>query len=145
MVESVYFFKPAWCGIHLAGLRPEQGLQPVTRATAFRRWFVTVLFAHALSGDDGGRYLAEAINVSTHGLLWGISILAKPISLLRSPVMAVADVLRVSLAEGIAIRSTTFRNSLALSGHEYFANTAQIAGSKCVPSFADIGSLRQLV
>ncbi|MCZ2147586.1 MAG: hypothetical protein LC126_07405 [Bryobacterales bacterium] len=27
--------KPAWCGNHLAGLRPEQGLQPVTKATAF--------------------------------------------------------------------------------------------------------------
>jgi hypothetical protein len=35
MVESVYFLKPAWCGAHLAGLWPEQGLQPVTRATAF--------------------------------------------------------------------------------------------------------------
>src|ERR1035438_9471083 len=41
MVESIYFLKPAWCGTHLAGLRPEQGLQPVTRATALRRWFVT--------------------------------------------------------------------------------------------------------
>ena len=28
--------KPAWCGIHLAGLWPEQGLQPVTGATAFQ-------------------------------------------------------------------------------------------------------------
>ena len=41
MVESIYFLKPAWCGTHLAGLWPEQGLQPVTRATALRRWFVT--------------------------------------------------------------------------------------------------------
>jgi hypothetical protein len=41
MVESIYFLKPAWCGNHFAGLWPEQGLQPVTRATAFRRWFVT--------------------------------------------------------------------------------------------------------
>jgi hypothetical protein len=31
--------KPAWCGDHFAGLRPEQGLQPVTGATALRRWF----------------------------------------------------------------------------------------------------------
>lgn len=30
--------KPAWCGNHLAGLWPEQGLQPVIKATAFRRW-----------------------------------------------------------------------------------------------------------
>jgi len=30
MVESIYFLKPAWCGSHLAGLWPEQGLQPVT-------------------------------------------------------------------------------------------------------------------
>ena len=35
MVESIYFLKPAWCGIHPAGLWPEQGLQPVTTATAF--------------------------------------------------------------------------------------------------------------
>ena len=41
MVESIYFLKPAWCGAHFAGLWPEQGLQPVTRATALRRWFVT--------------------------------------------------------------------------------------------------------
>ena len=39
MVKSIYFLKPAWCGIHSAGLWPEQGLQPVIRATAFRRWF----------------------------------------------------------------------------------------------------------
>jgi hypothetical protein len=43
MVKSIYFLKPAWCGTHFAGLGPEQGLQPVTRATAFRRWFVTDL------------------------------------------------------------------------------------------------------
>ena len=42
MVESIYFLKPAWCGDHLAGLWPEQGFQPVTRAIAFRRWFVTL-------------------------------------------------------------------------------------------------------
>ena len=41
MVESIYFLKPAWCGNHPAGLWPEQGLQPVTTATAFRRWFLT--------------------------------------------------------------------------------------------------------
>ena len=41
MVESIYFLKPAWCGAHFAGLWPEQGFQPVTRATALRRWFVT--------------------------------------------------------------------------------------------------------
>jgi hypothetical protein len=39
MVESIYFLRPAWCGNHFAGLWPEQGLQPVTRATALRRWF----------------------------------------------------------------------------------------------------------
>ena len=26
MVEAIYFLKPAWCGIHLAGLWPEIGL-----------------------------------------------------------------------------------------------------------------------
>ena len=36
MVKSVYFLKPAWCGNHSAGLRPEQGLQPVIRATALQ-------------------------------------------------------------------------------------------------------------
>src|ERR1035441_9503667 len=41
MVESIYFLKPAWCGTHFAGLWPAQGPQPVTRATAWRRWFVT--------------------------------------------------------------------------------------------------------
>jgi len=44
MVESIYFLKPAWCGDHLAGLWPEQGFQPVTRAIAFRRWFLTFGF-----------------------------------------------------------------------------------------------------
>ena len=39
MVKSINFSKPAWCGDHFAGLRPEQGLQPVTGATALRRWF----------------------------------------------------------------------------------------------------------
>src|ERR1700680_2917237 len=43
MVESIYFLKPAWCGTHFAGLWPEQGFQPVTRATALRRWFVTFI------------------------------------------------------------------------------------------------------
>ena len=46
MVESIYFLKPAWCGTHFAGLWPEQGLQPVTRATALRRWFVTLRAHH---------------------------------------------------------------------------------------------------
>src|SRR5580700_3635746 len=54
MVESIYFLKPAWCGTHFAGLWPEQGFQPVTRATALRRWFVTpciaVLIATAVVG-----------------------------------------------------------------------------------------------
>lgn len=38
MVKATYFLKPAWCGNHRAGIGPEQGLQPVTEATAFRRW-----------------------------------------------------------------------------------------------------------
>ncbi len=50
MVKPIYFLKPAWCGKTFAGLRPEQGLQPVTRATALRRWFVT-LPEIALLGD----------------------------------------------------------------------------------------------
>src|ERR1700728_2540094 len=43
MVESIYFLKPAWCGTPCAGLWPEQGLQPVRKAFAFRRWFVTFI------------------------------------------------------------------------------------------------------
>ncbi len=39
MVEPIYFLKPAWCGTPCAGLRPEQGLQPVRKALAFTRWF----------------------------------------------------------------------------------------------------------
>jgi len=67
MVESIYFLKPAWCGTHFAGLWPEQGLQPVTRATAFRRWFVTWLgnrlvnldhIVHFTVEDDGTRITA---------------------------------------------------------------------------------------
>jgi hypothetical protein len=54
MVESIYFLKPAWCGNHFAGLWPEQGLQPVTGATALRRWFVRVAmeFAHEVLGRN---------------------------------------------------------------------------------------------
>ena len=29
MVKSIYFLKPAWCGTHLAGLRPEQDFSPL--------------------------------------------------------------------------------------------------------------------
>jgi hypothetical protein len=39
MVESIYFLKPAWCEAHPAGLRPEEGLQSSSGATAFRQWF----------------------------------------------------------------------------------------------------------
>ena len=42
MVEAIYFLKPAWCGTHHAGLWPEQDFQSVTKATAFRRWFLTL-------------------------------------------------------------------------------------------------------
>src|ERR1035441_7242277 len=39
MVKPICFLKPAWCGNHFAGLRPGQGLQPATGATALSRWF----------------------------------------------------------------------------------------------------------
>jgi hypothetical protein len=45
MVKSIYFLKPAWCGIHPAGLWPEQDFQSVTRAAALRRWFLTPSYA----------------------------------------------------------------------------------------------------
>jgi hypothetical protein len=44
MVESIYFLKPGWCGAHLAGLWPEQGLQPVTIATALQAVVFTLGF-----------------------------------------------------------------------------------------------------
>jgi hypothetical protein len=53
MVKSIYFLKPAWCGIHPAGLGPDQDLQSVRRATAFRRWFLTFL----RTVDEQGRAL----------------------------------------------------------------------------------------
>ena len=58
MVESIYFLKPAWCGTHPAGLWPEQGLQPVTRATALRRWFLTLI-----DGPDAASPAANAAPV----------------------------------------------------------------------------------
>src|SRR3954451_24179815 len=36
MVEPIYCLKPAWCGKHLAGLRPETGLTVRYGATAFK-------------------------------------------------------------------------------------------------------------
>jgi hypothetical protein len=54
MVESIYCLKPAWCGIHFAGFWPEQGLQPVTRATALRRWFVTLYCANSPEPSEFG-------------------------------------------------------------------------------------------
>ena len=36
MAESIYALKPAWCGIHSAGLQPEQDFQSGNRATAFQ-------------------------------------------------------------------------------------------------------------
>jgi len=63
MVESIYFLKPAWCGTHFAGLWPEQGLQPVTRATALRRWFVTVLFIVGAAEKDVFDLKAERVRL----------------------------------------------------------------------------------
>jgi hypothetical protein len=50
MVKSIYFLKPAWCGIHPAGLGPDQDLQSARRATAFRRWFLTFISRLHLGG-----------------------------------------------------------------------------------------------
>src|SRR5665213_2915391 len=86
MVESIYFLKPAWCGTHLAGLRPEQGLQPVTRATALRRWFVTFLL-HALGYVSVAcPVYGQTFDVASVHLLTspsgGITLQVTPISLL---------------------------------------------------------------
>jgi hypothetical protein len=59
MVKSIYFLKPAWCGIHLAGLWPEQGLQPVTRATALQ----AVVFTRA---ETRHRFESSAIKTESH-------------------------------------------------------------------------------
>jgi len=62
MVESIYFLKPAWCGTHFAGLWPEQGLQPVTGATALRRWFVTYLFINEIRALKlGSRFFGGSV------------------------------------------------------------------------------------
>src|SRR5271165_3577589 len=77
MVESIYFLKPAWCGIHPAGLWPEQGLQPVTRATAFRRW---------ISLPAQAPFLAGAVRVPDSSRVGGI----RPLSL-NLPFRTVAE------------------------------------------------------
>jgi hypothetical protein len=63
MVESIYFLKPAWCGIHFTGLWPEQGLQPVTRATAFEavvcHFCEEIGFARARFRFKSSRKIAE--------------------------------------------------------------------------------------
>jgi len=99
MVESVYFFKPAWCGTHLAGLWPEQGLQPVTRATAFRRWFVTCLAvgsglcAGALPADlqkEDLRSVQEAFRKADPSLDWFEASRKKPLDANRSVMIVMA-------------------------------------------------------
>jgi hypothetical protein len=75
MVESIYFLKPAWCGTHFAGLWPEQGLQPVTRAIAFRRWIVTLSSGAAMAQmtydftyDGSGYQATGTLDVNGSGL-----------------------------------------------------------------------------
>ena len=48
MVKAIYFLKPAWCGRHFAGLRPEWDLQSVNGATAFQ----AVVFTPTLGMTD---------------------------------------------------------------------------------------------
>jgi hypothetical protein len=52
MVESIYFLKPAWCGTHLAGFWPEQGLQPVPKTTACKAVVFTARYhkVHLIAG-----------------------------------------------------------------------------------------------
>src|ERR1700748_3829303 len=49
MVEPIYGLKPAWCGRHLAGLRPETGLTVRYGATAFK---AVAYHTRADSDDD---------------------------------------------------------------------------------------------
>ena len=66
MVESIYFLKPAWCGDHLAGLWPEQGLQPVTRATALA-WIQPVPHAGGPAFESLGAHIHKLLlSVNKH-------------------------------------------------------------------------------
>ena len=97
MVESIYFLKPAWCGTHFAGLWPEQGLQPVTRATALRRWFVTPFPTLAIvDGRDGKVESVLRLRIS-HG-----SGINEPVGALQR--RAVAEVEKQLKALGVAPR-----------------------------------------
>jgi hypothetical protein len=67
MVKSIYFLKPAWCGIHLAGLWPEQGLQPVTRATALQAVVFTATVQSGGSKQDDE--VCAGVNIGLYDLL----------------------------------------------------------------------------
>src|SRR5580700_9955980 len=78
MVESIYFLKPAWCGTHLAGLWPEQGLQPVTRATAFRRWFATLGPSTPETPSKGPSGDPRAFDAKSGKLVWRFHAVPQP-------------------------------------------------------------------
>ena len=41
MVEAIYFLKPAWCGMHCAGLWPDRAYSPLPEPPPSRRWLFT--------------------------------------------------------------------------------------------------------
>jgi len=65
MVKPIYFLKPASCGTHFAGLWPEQGLQPVTRATAFEAVDFTQIGSMATSAPpDKHKQILPSLDVA---------------------------------------------------------------------------------
>jgi len=78
MVKPIYFLKPAWCGTHFAGLWPEQGLQPVTRATALRRWISLGVKLVGVTGANGRKLLFTIVFLAIVWLLaWVLGCLTK--------------------------------------------------------------------
>src|SRR5580700_8610725 len=71
MVESIYFLKPAWCGTPCAGLWPEQGLQPVRKAFAFRGDGLSLGFG-LTSGSKAGSRNAPGSVAAFHLVLEGL-------------------------------------------------------------------------
>src|SRR4051795_9627709 len=65
MVEPIYCLKPAWCGRHLAGLRPETGLTVRYGATAFKAVGYHI-YNGAADNATGCGVLLELAYVFTH-------------------------------------------------------------------------------
>src|SRR3954466_2671654 len=62
MVEPIYCLKPAWCGRHLAGLRPETGLTVRYGATAFK-----AVGCHTVKPDNIATFLGRKLSTRFEG------------------------------------------------------------------------------